>query len=335
MADTLTLDTAVQFVIDRGASVRLIGDDQQLAAIGAGGVLRDIQHTHGAVQPRPSCTASPTPPKRTPPSPSAKATPALEFYLDHGRVHVGDLATSHRRCFAAWAPTERPDSTRSCSPRPATSSPSSTAAPATIASTSHPAASRGAPRRREPGQCRRRDHHPSQRPPTPPHRHRLGQERRPLDHHQVDHQRRPRPSGTPAATSRSGCPPTTSRESTGLGYATTIHAAQGVTADTMHGLLTGHGVPAAALHDAHPRPARQPPLPPAPQVDAQRSSARPSRKWVIPTCATSAASRAGWRRAETWRRPDRRPDGARLDVAQDGGLELSPEMLACRGRPHV
>ena len=29
------------------------------------------------------------------------------------------------------------------------------------------------------------------------------------------------------------------RTSTGLGYATTIHAAQGVTADTMHGLLTG------------------------------------------------------------------------------------------------
>jgi hypothetical protein len=29
------------------------------------------------------------------------------------------------------------------------------------------------------------------------------------------------------------------RASTGLGYATTIHAAQGVTADTMHGLITG------------------------------------------------------------------------------------------------
>ena len=29
------------------------------------------------------------------------------------------------------------------------------------------------------------------------------------------------------------------RESTGLGYATTIHAAQGVSGDTMHGLLTG------------------------------------------------------------------------------------------------
>jgi ATP-dependent exoDNAse (exonuclease V) alpha subunit len=50
MADTLSLDTTVQFAIGRGASVRLVGDDQQLAAIGAGGVLRDIQHTHGALR---------------------------------------------------------------------------------------------------------------------------------------------------------------------------------------------------------------------------------------------------------------------------------------------
>jgi ATP-dependent exoDNAse (exonuclease V) alpha subunit len=48
MADTLSLDTAVQFVIARGGSVRLVGDDQQLAAIGAGGVLRDIKTQHGA-----------------------------------------------------------------------------------------------------------------------------------------------------------------------------------------------------------------------------------------------------------------------------------------------
>jgi ATP-dependent exoDNAse (exonuclease V) alpha subunit len=52
MADTLSLDTAVQFAINRGASVRLIGDDQQLAAIGAGGVLRDIKQTHGALSRR-------------------------------------------------------------------------------------------------------------------------------------------------------------------------------------------------------------------------------------------------------------------------------------------
>jgi AAA domain len=50
MADTLSLDTTVEFAIDHGASVRLIGDDQQFAAIGAGGVLSDIKQTHGAMQ---------------------------------------------------------------------------------------------------------------------------------------------------------------------------------------------------------------------------------------------------------------------------------------------
>ena len=50
MADTITLDRVIGFAIERGATVRLIGDDQQLAAIGAGGVLRDIARTHGAVR---------------------------------------------------------------------------------------------------------------------------------------------------------------------------------------------------------------------------------------------------------------------------------------------
>ena len=63
MADTLSLDAAVQFAINRDASVRLIGDDQQLAAIGAGGVLRDINRpTARCISP--SCTASLTPSKQ-------------------------------------------------------------------------------------------------------------------------------------------------------------------------------------------------------------------------------------------------------------------------------
>ena len=45
---------------------------------------------------------------------------------------------------------------------------------------------------------------------------------------------------------------------TGLGYASTVHTAQGVTADTMHGVVTGARVPAAAVHHADPRPYRQP-----------------------------------------------------------------------------
>src|SRR5215217_7395255 len=89
MADTLSLDAAVQFAINRGASVRLIGDDQQLAAIGAGGVLRDITHTHGALRltelhrfTDPAEAAASLALREGDPS-------GLEFYLDHGRIHVG------------------------------------------------------------------------------------------------------------------------------------------------------------------------------------------------------------------------------------------------------
>jgi uncharacterized protein YecT (DUF1311 family) len=102
MADTLTLDAAVQFAIDRGASVRLIGDDQQLAAIGAGGVLRDIQHTHGALHltelhrfTNPAEAAASLALRDGKPE-------ALNFYLDHDRIHVGDIATTTEDAFTAW-----------------------------------------------------------------------------------------------------------------------------------------------------------------------------------------------------------------------------------------
>ena len=103
MADTLSLDTAVQFAIGRGASVRLIGDDQQLAAIGAGGVLRDIRQACGAVEL--------TELHRFTDPAEAAATislregdhTGLNYYLDHGRVHVGDLAKATEDAFNAWA----------------------------------------------------------------------------------------------------------------------------------------------------------------------------------------------------------------------------------------
>jgi DNA primase catalytic core len=102
MADTLSLDAAVGYIVDRGGSVRLIGDDQQLAAIGAGGVLRDIQASHGAVQL--------TEPVRFSDPAEAAATLALRdgqpeaigFYLDNQRIHVGDLSTITEDLFAAW-----------------------------------------------------------------------------------------------------------------------------------------------------------------------------------------------------------------------------------------
>jgi ATP-dependent exoDNAse (exonuclease V) alpha subunit len=102
MADTLTLDAAVQFAIDRGVSVRLIGDDQQLVAMGAGGVLRDIQQTHGALHLAELH-------RFTNPAEAAASldlregnSTALNFYLSHGRVHVGDLAKTTEDAFTAW-----------------------------------------------------------------------------------------------------------------------------------------------------------------------------------------------------------------------------------------
>src|SRR5829696_8460930 len=102
MADTLSLDAAISYIVDRGGSVRLIGDDQQLSAIGAGGVLRDIEATHGA--------ARLTEPLRFTDPAEAAATLALRsgqpeaigFYLDNQRIHVGDLSTITEHVFAAW-----------------------------------------------------------------------------------------------------------------------------------------------------------------------------------------------------------------------------------------
>ena len=91
-----------QFIVGRGGSVRLVGDDQQLAAIGAGGVLRDIAHTHGAVR----LTELH---RFTDPAEGAASLAlrdgrpeALGFYLDQQRIHVGDLTALTEEVFSAW-----------------------------------------------------------------------------------------------------------------------------------------------------------------------------------------------------------------------------------------
>jgi conjugative relaxase-like TrwC/TraI family protein len=102
MADTLSLDSAVQFIVGRGGSVRLVGDDQQLAAIGAGGVLRDIQASHGAV--RLSELHRFTDPAEAAATLALRdgRPEALGFYLDRQRVHIGDPTTSLDAVFDAW-----------------------------------------------------------------------------------------------------------------------------------------------------------------------------------------------------------------------------------------
>src|SRR5687768_13053580 len=102
MADTVTLDAAVQFAIGRGASVRLVGDDQQLAAIGAVGVLRDIKQTHGAL--RLTELHRFTDPAEAAASLALREgkPEALNFHLSHGGVDAGELSNMTAESLPAW-----------------------------------------------------------------------------------------------------------------------------------------------------------------------------------------------------------------------------------------
>ncbi|MDO9495773.1 MAG: AAA family ATPase, partial [Nocardioides sp.] len=90
------------YILERGGNGRLIGDDQQLSAIGAGGVLRDIRATHGALQ-LTELVRFKDPAEGAASLALREGKPeSLGFYLDRDRVHVGDLATMTEDVFAAW-----------------------------------------------------------------------------------------------------------------------------------------------------------------------------------------------------------------------------------------
>ena len=110
MAGTPDLADAIDHITGRGGSVRLIGDDQQLAAIGAGGVLRDLAAQHGAVTL--SQVMRFTDPTSGAPNHAEGAASlalrdgdpaAIAYYLDHGRVHVGDLTTCTDDAYTGWS----------------------------------------------------------------------------------------------------------------------------------------------------------------------------------------------------------------------------------------
>ena len=94
MAATTDLAGAIEWIIRRGGTVRLIGDDQQLASVASGGILRDLAETHGAVT-LPQVIRFRDPAEGAASLALRAGDPAaLGYYLDHHRIHVGDQTTT-------------------------------------------------------------------------------------------------------------------------------------------------------------------------------------------------------------------------------------------------
>ena len=106
MVGTKDLAAVVDRVLERGGSVRLVGDDQQLTAVAASGVFRDLAEQGCAL----GTTVRLTELHRFSDAEEAAATlgirsgdpAALEHYLSQGRVHVGDAGSAVDQAFDAW-----------------------------------------------------------------------------------------------------------------------------------------------------------------------------------------------------------------------------------------
>ena len=103
MADTLTLGRVIDHAIDNGASVRLIGDDRQLSAIGAGGMLRDIVANHGAARLDELMRFTDAAEAAASVDLRDGNPSALGYYFDQDRVHIGSTSTTTDAVFTAWS----------------------------------------------------------------------------------------------------------------------------------------------------------------------------------------------------------------------------------------
>ncbi|MBJ8344488.1 MobF family relaxase [Antrihabitans sp. YC2-6] len=103
MAGTENLDAAMRFVLSRGGSVRMIGDDKQKSSIAAGGVIRDIAESAGTI------TLTQVMRFTDPAEGNASLAlrdgdpAAIAFYIDNQRVHVGDTETVKHTLYSAWS----------------------------------------------------------------------------------------------------------------------------------------------------------------------------------------------------------------------------------------
>jgi len=101
LASTRNLDVAIHYVLGRGGSVRLIGDDRQLAATAAGGLLRDLRAAHGAVTLNEVMRFIDKAEGAASLALRAGDPTALGYYLDQGRIHATTVDAVADQVFAA------------------------------------------------------------------------------------------------------------------------------------------------------------------------------------------------------------------------------------------
>ncbi|WP_225730496.1 MULTISPECIES: MobF family relaxase [unclassified Nocardia] len=102
-ASARQLDLVVDFVARRGAIVRAIGDDRQLASIAAGGVMRDIIDAGGATTLTQVMRFIGDPAEAAATLAIRAGDPAaIAFYTDRRRVHIGALETVIDAAYTAW-----------------------------------------------------------------------------------------------------------------------------------------------------------------------------------------------------------------------------------------
>ncbi|MGV0993780.1 MAG: MobF family relaxase [Mycobacterium sp.] len=110
-ASTAELDAVIALALARGASVRLVGDDHQLASVSAGGVLRDLASGHRALTLSEVVRFGDTERGKAEGAASLAlrgGDPAgIAFYLDHRRIHVGADALAADQAYTAWLNDQR------------------------------------------------------------------------------------------------------------------------------------------------------------------------------------------------------------------------------------
>ncbi len=101
-AGTLALDAVISRLKARGATIRPIGDDRQLSSISAGGILRDIAETVGALQLTEVLRFVSLAERHATTALRLGDPSALAFYADNRRIHVSADGTTAEAAYDAW-----------------------------------------------------------------------------------------------------------------------------------------------------------------------------------------------------------------------------------------